>query len=109
MKRFFIFGLLFSMAGCINTPKNIGDMKSFPIPVVESDWIRNGEPIVFEDESWFPIDDTESLADAEVYLMGEYNDVQFFVEKEDVRPYSRIYTKYGRNKFRTFEKKAADQ
>lgn len=71
----------------------------------EAEWIRNGEPIKFEGALWFPADDVESFLDAEMRLMGEQNGVQFFVDKVDVRPFNRLYTKFDKNKFRFFEKR----
>jgi len=37
-----------------------------------------------------------------VSFKGEYRGVSFFVEKIDVRPYDKIFTKFGRNKFRVY-------
>ncbi len=81
---------------------NNGQLQSYPSPVVEAGWIRNGEPIVFEDAKWFPVRDVENLMDSEVYQIGEYKDVQIFVDKLDVKPYQRLYTKFAKNKFRYF-------
>ena len=72
----------------------------------EVDWIRNGEPIEFENELWFPVDDMEILLDSEVYKVAEYKQVEVFVEKKDVRPYNRLYTKFDKNQFRYFQKKS---
>lgn len=90
--------------GCTGTTGNDGQLQSFPIAGLEADWIRNGEPIVFEDETWYPSDGIEVLMDSEVLLKGEHRSVQFFVEKTDIRPYDRLYTKFSRNQFRFFEK-----
>ena len=100
--------LLFFLAAvvslsCAFTRENVQD-RSFAVPQLEAEWIRNGEPIEFEEEQWYPLDVVESLTDDEVYLAGEYRGVEFFTEKMDVRPYGRVYTKFGRNKFRVFEK-----
>ena len=46
--------------------------------------------------------DVENLMDSEVFQIGEYKDVQIFVDKLDVKPYQRIYTKFAKNKFRYF-------
>ena len=71
----------------------------------EAEWIRNGEPIEFEGEPWFPQDDIEILLDSEVHAVGESRGVEFFIDQADVKPYQRLYTKFGRNKFRAFERK----
>lgn len=90
--------------GCVSTSGNgnVGQIQSFPIPQVEAEWIRNGEPIEFEEGFWFPSDETESFLDSEMFLLGEYRGVQYFIEKQDVRPYNRLYTKFARNKYRAF-------
>jgi len=102
-KYLWIIGVSF-FVGCQASPGNVGQLQSYAVSSVEADWIRNGEPIVFEKEEWYPADGVESLQDVEMQILGEYRGVQFFVEKTDVRPYNRLYTKFGRNKFRFFEK-----
>ncbi|MBF0533164.1 MAG: hypothetical protein HQL23_08765 [Candidatus Omnitrophica bacterium] len=71
----------------------------------EAVWIRDGEPIEFEKEKWFPQDGVETLLDNEVYLVGRYRGVPFYVEKIDVRPYDRLYTYFGEHQYRYFEKR----
>ena len=108
MKRF-IFQLigigfvLISLVGCSTTQGNI--LQQYPFPKEEAEWIISGVPIEFEGELWYPQDSVDVLIDAEVSLLGEYRNIQFFVEKIDVRPYERLYTKFGRNKFRIFTKR----
>ena len=100
-------GLLsLSWAGCSATEKGI--IPEFIVPQKEADWIIEGQPIMFEGESLYPQDNVDILLDSEVLLVGEYKNVQLFVEKIDVKPYDRIYTKFGRNKFRIFTKKIPD-
>ena len=104
----FILIVLLTVGGCSSVAKesgNIGQVQSYPVPTVEPEWIRNGEPIKFDGELWHPLDGLESFVDSEVYLAGEYRGVQFFVDKVDVKPYDRIYTKFGKNKFRVFERR----
>lgn len=101
---FFILGMVWVISGCQSSAGNIGQLQSYQIPASEAAWIQNGEPIEFENETWFPQDGTESLIDSEVQLVGEFRGVQFFTDKEDVRPFKRLYTKFGRNKYRYFEK-----
>ncbi len=93
-----------SLSGCLSTSGNDGSMQSYLYAVVEPEWIRNGEPLVFEDKPWYPKDGVEIFTDAEMYLVGEYRGVQFFSDRTDVRPFDRLYTKFGRNKFRYFVK-----
>ena len=82
---------------------NSGQLQSYPAPLIEPAWIRNGEPVLYDGKEWFPVRDVESLTDSEVYQIGEYKDTQLFVEKTDIKPYSRIYTKFAKGKFRYFE------
>jgi len=97
------FFTAFVSLSCAFTRENVQD-RSYAIPQIEVEWIRNGEPIEFEAEKWYPLDAVESLTDDEIYLAGEYRDIEFFTEKMDVRPFGRVYTKFSRNKFRVFEK-----
>lgn len=102
-----IFGLflIFWASGCTTTGNAPAQYSTAGI---EADWIRNGQPLEFEKESWYPTDMVENLLNDEVYLMGEYRGVQIFVDKTDVRPFERLYTKFGKHKFRVFEKKAPE-
>ena len=98
--------ILFFCAGCagMNAGSNNGQLQSYPAPLIEASWIRNGEPIVYEGKQWFPVRDVESLLDTDVYQVGEYKDVQIFVDKTDIKPYERLYTKFAKGKFRYFER-----
>ena len=97
------------MTGCsMNGASNGGHMVMYAIPSREAEWIRNGEAIEFDGKKWYPQDGIENLLDSEVYLLGESRGVEFFVEKTDVKPYDRIYTKFGPNRFRYFEVKEED-
>jgi len=106
--KFLKFGRWIMLAilcgGCQGAVGNIGQLQSYSVGATEAGWIRNGEPIEFEEEFWYPKDEVESLQDIEMHMLGEYRGVQFFVEKTDVRPYNQLYTKFGRNRFRSFEK-----
>lgn len=88
--------------GCSPLQNNTGRMGRYDVPDVEAQWIQHGEPIIFQDKEWYPQDRVDILLDSEVYLKGEYRGVPFFVGKVDVYPYRKIYTKFGRNKFRIF-------
>lgn len=99
---FFMVVITAALFGCQNMSGNDGSIQSYGFTVAEPAWIRNGEPIVFEETLWHPQDGVEILTDGEVILLGSYRDVQFFVERVDVRPFDRLYTKFARNKFRYF-------
>ncbi|MBM3248352.1 MAG: hypothetical protein FJZ10_02880 [Candidatus Omnitrophica bacterium] len=102
MKRkivFILFILATLHAGCANLNRdNLDDS------VIESQWIRNGEPIIFEEEAWYPKDVIENLKDGEMLLIFTYNGERVYIEKREIRPYNRLYTKFGKYQFRVFEK-----
>ncbi len=100
---FVFLSMFFITAGCSTGVRNSGQLSIYKPPAQEADWIRLGEPLEFEGKLWFPIDRIEILLDSEVYLMGEFRDVQFFVDKVDVKPYDHLFTKFGPNHFRYFE------
>jgi hypothetical protein len=107
------FGLLFMLTGFLGgcasmISGNNGQVQSFPSPLIEAGWIRNGEPIEFEGTKWYPVKDYEVLQDSEVFLISEYKGVKVFVEKIAVKPYERIFTKFDKNKFRYFEHRDND-
>lgn len=107
------FGLMFILiglgAGCTTVnPDNGGLVQSYPAPVIEAGWIRDGEPIDFDGHKWYPVNDFEVLQDSEVFQVAEYRGVQVFVEKIAVKPYERIYTKFDKDKFRYFERRDDD-
>ncbi len=95
-------GMVF-LAGCITGPRMDEAAIVTSTQLTESVWIRNGEPVVFEAEDWFPTDEVENLLDSEVYEAGTYRDVPFYIEKTDVRPFERIYTHFSKNRYRAFE------
>ncbi len=101
LKLFLIIGCVV-LVGCF--PKSHPDYlpQIYKAPDTEAPWIRSGEPLVYQDRKWMAADDTESLTDMEVLKVGEYQDVEFFAAKEDVEPYQRLYTKFGRNRYRYF-------
>ncbi|MDP2653026.1 MAG: hypothetical protein Q8Q08_03235 [Candidatus Omnitrophota bacterium] len=92
------------LAGCASSG-NVGNLSTYNVPVQEAAWVRNGNPLPFEDELWHPQDEADVLLDSEVQLLGEYQGAQFFAAKIDVRPFDRLYTKLDRNKFRIFLRK----
>ena len=101
------WGIVLMMAfltGCISMQDNRGNMEKYSVPLTEADWVRNGDPIEFEGDLWYPQDAIDILLDSEVFRLGDYQGVEFFIEKTDVRPYNRLYTKFGRNKFRIYQK-----
>ena len=103
--NFFVTVFCVFIVGCANFQGGSQSLPKHPFSSMEADWIRNGEPIDFEGALWFPADDIEVLLDGEVYKVGEVDGIYIFVEKRDVRPYERLYTKFDKNQFRYFEKK----
>ena len=113
MKKFFVLAcglvLLGGGGGCSsNIQGNTGQMSVYNAPAQEAKWIRDGEPMEFEGELWYPEDAVDVLLDSEVLLLGECQGVQIFVDKVDVRPFRALYTKFGKNTFRIFNKRVPD-
>ena len=109
-QRFILFSfVILTLSGCVTSSGgNLGQLQSYTYPTWESDWIINGEPIQFEGAMWYPQDGTENFLDSEVALLGEYRNVQFFADRQDVRPYERLYTKFNRNQYRYFEQRKGE-
>jgi hypothetical protein len=91
------------VSGCVTTSRNEDPVILTAAQLSEPAWIRNGDAIPFEGEEWFPTDEVESILDTEVYQAGSYRDVPFYLEKTDVRPFDRVYTRFGKNRYRAFE------
>lgn len=105
---FWFFCVVFFTGCSTATPGgNVGNLQSYPTPAIEAQWIRDGRPIEFEGSVWYPADGLETMQDSEVYLVAEYKGVQVFVDRIDVRPYERLYTKFSKNRFRYFRQKDA--
>ena len=104
------FVLTVGLSGCAGgSVSNGGQLESYRVPSQETEWIINGDPIEYDGKLWYPQDGIANLYDSEVYLIGEYRGVQFFVERIDVKPYNRIYTKFSRNQYRYFELKKENE
>lgn len=105
MKIVYTFILIFMLVGCVSpgTKKNSYDI--YDTPDLEAQWIRDGMPIDYAGTLWYPVDDIESFTDSEMLKIGEHNGVPYFVDRVDIKPYNRLYTKFGRNKFRYYEAK----
>ena len=102
-----IFGIIFislALGGCALSDKNATTAESWSYPLSEPDWVREGQPIDYDGAKWFPTRDVENLLDSEVYPLGEYKGVKFFFDRTDIKPFERIYTQFGRNRYRAFEK-----
>lgn len=107
IKILLVICIAVSLSACSsNGSGNRGNMPSYAFGNMEAEWIRNGEPVEFEGQQWYPEDGIESLTDMEVYPISEYRGVKIFVDKTDVRPFDRLYTKFGVNKYRYFEPKS---
>ncbi len=98
-----VVAVVISISGCSTSPSKGGLRTSYAAPL-EADWIRDGQSLEFEKELWYPMDNVENILDSEVYKVGVYRSLDIFVEAIDVRPYDRLYTKFGKNKYRFFEK-----
>jgi len=102
-------GLAVLLAGCVPSHSgSIGQVEIYPSSNREPNWLRNGGPIEFEGYKWYPVNDYEVLDDEEVLQVAKYKGMQVFVAKISTRPYDRIYTKFGKNKFRYFQRREDD-
>ncbi|VAW17703.1 hypothetical protein MNBD_BACTEROID05-512 [hydrothermal vent metagenome] len=96
---------LFSLGGCQTSGAHSKKSVSTVILSGEADWIRNGGAIEFEGKKWVAQDGIESFKDDEVLQMGKYRGIAFFIDKVDVRPFSRLYTEFDTNKYRYYKVK----
>jgi hypothetical protein len=101
-----IFFLSLVLPGCVSSSGNDDDLMIYKVLSPEPEWIRNGEPLEFEGELWYPRDTIDVLTDSEVIPLGEYREISFYLQRIDVRPFDRLYTKFGKNKYRVFETKS---
>jgi hypothetical protein len=99
---------LWSTTGCQSAQGYDGLIGPIANRSLEASGIRDGEPIEYENGLWYPADGTENFLDTEMLFVAEYRGVAVFVDKVDVRPYDRLYTKFDRNKFRFFEKRTGE-
>jgi len=100
--KFGILFLLITIFGCASYEpgKFRGDF-----PIKESAWIKEGQPIIFENQSWYPTEDIENLLDSEMDLLGQYNEVPFYIERSQIKPFNRVYTKFGNHQYRLFKQR----
>ncbi len=101
-KRLIPVVMLFSMAGCAMPSRSL-DAGGANTPLTEAAWIRNGEPLQMEEAAWYPTDEVENLLDTEMFRIGQYRDVDVYIERADVKPYARLYTLFGKSRYRAFE------
>ncbi|MBU2540347.1 MAG: hypothetical protein KJ593_00425 [Candidatus Omnitrophica bacterium] len=70
--------------------------------IKEADWIREGSPIIYESKSLYPTEHVENHLDREMEYVGEFQQVPFYVELRQIKPYNRLYTKFNYHKYRLF-------
>lgn len=95
--------LMMGLTGCHSVRSRSNDALN-AAQWVEPAWVRNAEPVEFEGQSWFPTDNVENLLEYEVYQAGVYRDRPFFIDRQDVRPFERIYIRFAPDKYRACEK-----
>ena len=98
-----VFLLVFAGAGCSLPSRSLDSNVNASTAITEPEWIRNGEPVEIEQASWYPTDEVERLMDNEVFQIGKYKDVPVFIERVDVKPYARVYTRFEKGRYRAFE------
>lgn len=102
-----IFALLIlSFAGCAASQSG---SFSREYKSKEAGWIKEGKPIIFEARSWYPTEYIENHIDSEMDYVDQFQNVPFYVERRQIKPFDRIYTKFDYHKYRLFlEKKGYD-
>ncbi|MBF0569965.1 MAG: hypothetical protein HQL18_04250, partial [Candidatus Omnitrophica bacterium] len=74
MKKFLLVLLVcaaFGAVGCQMAQEREDQAQATSAPLSEPEWLRNGEPIEFEGELWYPTDEVERLLDLEVFQAAE--------------------------------------
>jgi hypothetical protein len=100
-----VFSVLLALGGCQTMQSGPDASAMAGLERGEPGWIVNGEPISFEGNAWFPTDEVERFLESEVFRLGVYREVPFFVDRTDVRPFERIYTRFAPGRYRAFEQK----
>lgn len=105
MKRLWAVVILMTLtgAGCGMPSRGLDGNVNVSVVAMEPEWIRNGEPIEMEQTSWYPTDEVERLMENEVVRIGQFRDVAVLVERVDVKPYARLYTRFEKGRYRAFE------
>ncbi|MBF0388271.1 MAG: hypothetical protein HQL20_10565 [Candidatus Omnitrophica bacterium] len=97
--------LLCAGAGCAGSSRALDNGVNSGAPLTEPDWIRNGEAIELENNIWFPTREVERFMDGEMFRIGNYRGVEVFIERTDIRPFARLYTRFDQGRYRAFEAK----
>ncbi len=92
-------------AGCMRPPQSVNTLAEASLPLTEPVWVHNGEPIEMEGGVWFPTREVERFMDSEMFLIGKIRDTNVYVERTDVKPYARLYTRFDQGRYRAFEPK----
>ncbi len=98
--------LIFGFAGCA---ANQSGALNKDFTTREAGWVKEGKPIIFESRSWYPTEYIENHVDSEMDYVDQFQNVPFYVERRQIKPFDRIYTKFDYHKYRLFiEKKSYD-
>ncbi len=87
------------LAGCI---AGSGGRRNVDYAIKEAGWIKDGKPIIHDNRSWYPTEYIENHLDGEMEYVGEFQSVPFYVERRQIKPYNRVYTKFDYHKYRVF-------
>lgn len=91
------------VAGC-TASGNKGQVATSVNLLGEPAWIVEGHPVEFEGEQWFPQDGVDTFLDSEIRQVTTHKNIPVYVDKVDIRPYDRLYTKFDKYRYRYFEK-----
>ncbi len=95
--------LMTMTSGCAMPKRTMESGFDASFRATEPAWIREGEAIEIEMNTWVPTDEVERLLDSEMIPIGQYRETVVFIERVDVKPYARMYTRYERGRYRVFE------
>lgn len=91
--------LVFMAVGCAGG-QAVGRRADYAIK--EADWVREGKPVIYENKNWYPSEYIENHLDNEMERIGEFQEVPFYVERRQIKPFNRLYTKFDYHKYRLF-------
>lgn len=101
-KRISVLFLAVALSGCI---AGSAGRRNIDYAIKEAGWIKEGKPIIHDDKSWYATEYIENHLDNEMEYVGEFQSVPFYVERRQIKPYNRIYTKFDYHKYRVFLEK----
>ncbi|MEW6008659.1 MAG: hypothetical protein AB1629_03400 [Candidatus Omnitrophota bacterium] len=105
-KGILVLFLAIVLAGCAGS---YAARRNIDYAIKEAEWIKDGKPLIYDNKSWYATEFIENHLDNEMEYVGEFQNAPFYVERRQIKPYNRIYTKFDYHKYRLFlERKPTD-